>query len=587
MLGQATGRGGEGVGSLTDVQLISYAPRSLRAARLWPAAGRSSTALQVIALERPGSPAHLQPEHAPEPVAKRRETRSGRLRAWAVQVPSGGPGVAVFLTVALLASTAGGAGLLEGGIAVDLQARAAAVHQSWAAMRADGIPDSELAALEQEWIYSQKVQFLGVGSVFWWPGASGIVDRWQSVSAAIYARDLVRYRADAFAADQNLHAALGSEPWSQRKARLDALATATRPDDFAALRSDWDLEAKLVPIDRNIAAAAGALATQVLQATGLGIRSDPAPAVMTRAGDYTNLGALERMARAEFLTRALISTRKDLQGRLDAATVTQQAFGHADDEISGASLYGIGVAALQARIDAGRAAYGNATTVAEFARVTGVVNQVAADALSAINVALSTTHIISGVTFYYQDHALSCEEAATSMALTHQGINLSQDQILSELGADRRTKYVDSSGRVRWGNPYETFVGNVDGSESNFTGYGTYYPPLVRIARAHGARIIAYGSMSAATVYARVIAGHPVVAFATWDWAWHPRHDYLSFDGQWIPFIGPYNASHVYTVVGVSPSSVLIDDPIRGQYWISKASFQAGYSDFNVAIVFA
>jgi uncharacterized protein YvpB len=489
--------------------------------------------------------------------------------------------------VALLASTAGGGGLLEGRIAVDLQARAAAVHQHWAAMRADGIPDSELAVLEQEWIYSQKVKFLGVGTVFWWPNASGIVDSWQSQSAAIYSRDLLRYRAGAVAADQNLHAALGTEPWGERKARLDALAVATKPDEFAALRSDWDLEAKLVPIDRNIAAAAGALGTQALQAKALGIRSDVSPSVMTRVGCYSYLGALDPMSRAEFLTRTLISTRKDLQGRLDAATITQQAFGHADDEISGASLYGIGVAALQARIDANRTAYGNAGSVAEFAQITGDVNKVAADALSAINVALSTTHIISGVTFYYQDHSLSCEEAATSMALTHQGINLSQDQILAELGADRRAEYRDSSGRVRWGNPYETFVGNVNGSESNFTGYGTYYPPLVRIARAHGAKIIAYGSMSADTVYARVIAGHPVVAFATWDWAWHPRHDYLSFDGQWIPFIGPAQASHVYTVVGVSPSSVLINDPIRGQYWISKASFQAGYSDFNEAIVFA
>jgi uncharacterized protein YvpB len=543
----------------------------------------------MIALERPAAPAppQFEPDESPERVAKRQHNRSRRLRAWAVQVPSGGSGVAILLTLALLAATAGGGGLLEGGIAVDLQARAAAVHQHWAAMRADGIPDSELAVLEQEWIYSQKVKFLGVGTVFWWPGASGIVDRWQSQSAAIYARDLVRYRAGAVAADEHLHAVLGAEPWEQRKARLDALAVATKPDEFAALRSDWDLEARLVPIDKSIAAAAGTLATQVLQAKGLGIRSDPAPAVMTRAGDYTTLGALDRMARAEFLTRTLIGTRKDLQGRLDAATVTQQAFGHADDEISGASLYGIGVATLQARIDANRTDYGNATTVAEFAQITGDVNQVAADALSAINVALSTTHIISGVTFYYQDHPLSCEEAATSMALTHQGIALSQDQILAELGSDRRAEYVDSSGRVRWGNPYETFVGNVNGSESNFTGYGTYYPPLVRIARAHGAKIIAYGSMSAATVYARVIAGHPVVAFATWDWAWHPRRDYLSFDGQWIPFIGPAQASHVYTVVGVSPSSVLINDPIRGQYWISKASFQAGYSDFNEAIVFA
>ncbi len=543
----------------------------------------------MIALERPAAPAppQLVPDEAPERVAKRQHNRSRRLRAWAVQVPSGGSGVAILLTVALLAATAGGGGLLEGGIAVDLQARAAAVHQHWAAMRADGIPDSELAVLEQEWIYSQKVKFLGVGTVFWWPGASGIVDRWQSQSAAIYARDLVRYRAGAVAADEHLHAALGAEPWDQRKARLDALAVATKPDEFAALRSDWDLEARLVPIDKSIAAAAGTLAAQVVQAKGLGIRSDPAPAVMTRAGDYTTLGALDRMARAEFLTRTLIGTRKDLQGRLDAATVTQQAFGHADDEISGASLYGIGVATLQGRVDANRTDYGNAATVAEFAQITRDVNQVAADALSAINVALSTTHIISGVTFYYQNHPLSCEEAATSMALTHQGIALSQDQILAELGSDRRAEYVDSSGRVRWGNPYETFVGNVNGSESNFTGYGTYYPPLVRIARAHGAKIIAYGSMSAATVYARVIAGHPVVAFATWDWAWHPRRDYLSFDGQWIPFIGPAQASHVYTVVGVSPSSVLINDPIRGQYWISKASFQAGYSDFNEAIVFA
>ena len=206
---------------------------------------------------------------------------------------------------------------------------------------------------------------------------------------------------------------------------------------------------------------------------------------------------------------------------------------------------------------------------------------------TAIYAAMSQTHIVAGVTFIYQDHSLSCEEAATSMALTHQGIYVSQDQILGEIGADRRAMYVDAYGRVRWGNPYETFVGNVNGSESNYTGFGTYYPPLVRVARAHGARILAYGSMSAATVYARVIAGHPVVAFATWDWQWHPRRDYLSFDGQWIPWIGPVYASHVYTVVGVSPGQVLVNDPIRGQYWISKAAFEAGYSDFNEAIVFA
>jgi uncharacterized protein YvpB len=292
------------------------------------------------------------------------------------------------------------------------------------------------------------------------------------------------------------------------------------------------------------------------------------------------------MARAEFLMRTLLSMHKNLQGRLDAATITQQNFQHASDEISLAALYGIDLASFQSRMANDRSLYANAVTVAEFNAITADAQQVSAAADHAIYVVMSQTHVISGVTFFYQNHPLSCEEASTSMALTHQGIYVSQDQILNEIGADRRAMYVDSLGRVRWGNPYETFVGNVNGSESNYTGYGTYYPPLVRAARAHGASLIAYGSMSAATIYARVIAGHPVVAFATWDWQWHPRHDYLSFDGQWIPWIGPVYASHVYVVVGVSPSSVLVNDPIRGQYWISKAAFEAGYSDFQEAIVF-
>ena len=197
------------------------------------------------------------------------------------------------------------------------------------------------------------------------------------------------------------------------------------------------------------------------------------------------------------------------------------------------------------------------------------------------------THLIGGVAFYYQDRPLSCEEASTSMALTHQGIHLSQDQILSEVGQTRRPMYVDDVGQVRWANPYQTFVGDVDGSERDYSGYGTFYPPLVRVASAHRARILAYGSMSAARIYASVLADHPVVAFATWDWQWHPRHDYVSFDGRRIPWIGPTYDSHVYVVVGVSQTEVLVNDPIRGQYWISKAAFEAGYSDFNEAIVFA
>jgi uncharacterized protein YvpB len=494
---------------------------------------------------------------------------------------------ALGLMAALLAAIAGSAGVLDTGIALGVQGRAASLHQRWAAMRADGIPAVDLASLEQEWTYTQGARLFNIGAGFWQPGASSIVDRWSVETDAIWARDLRIYRAGAVAASQNLHAALGTESRLQSKARSDALGAATTPGDFAGLLADWALEARLVPVDRRIAAATGSLASQAAQAKAMGIRSDPSADLLARADRYSQMNSNERMARAELLTRSLGSGGKDLQGRLDAAAVTQQAFKHTADQIYVASLYGIDMSGYQGRIDANHGAFGAATTVAEFNRVSGDLNQISAAADNAIYAALNSTHIISGVSFIYQNHPLSCEEAATSMAMTHQGIYVSQDQILAELGADRRPMYVDGAGRVRWGNPYQTFVGNVNGSESNYTGFGTFYPPLVRIAKAHGANILAYGSMSADTVYARVIAGHPVVAFATWDWAWHPRRDYLSFDGQWIPWIGPYYASHVYTVVGVSPGSVLINDPIRGQYWISKGAFQAGYSDFNEAIVFA
>ncbi len=531
----------------------------------------------MIALDRP-VPARPAAERGPSsaPIGAPSIRRGTASKLWA--------GV---LAASLLISLGGSGGLFDSGVAFALQARAAALHVRWAGMIANGIPASDLATLEQEWKYTEQDKILGAATAFWLPGGQAIVDRWEAAGEAVWSRDLNLYRSGAVAADQSLHSALVSEPRVQRKARLEALAIATTPAEFVTLSAEWNLESRLVPIDREIASMTGTLSSQAQQAHNMGIRSDPAPAVLDRANQYSNLESQARMARAEMLIRDMGSAQKSLQARLDAAAVTQKAFGHAADEISLASLYGIDLSGYQARITTNRGAFANALTVAQFSAITKDLNAIVTAADGAVYAALSTTHVISGVTFYYQDHPLSCEEAATSMALTHQGIYVSQDQILAELGADLRPMSVDSSGRVRWGNPYLTFVGNVNGSESNFTGYGTYYPPLVRIARAHGARIIAYGTMSAATIYARVIAGHPVVAFATWDWAWHPRRDYLSFDGQWIPFIGPAQASHVYTVVGVSPSSVLINDPIRGQYWISKASFQAGYSDFNEAIVFA
>jgi uncharacterized protein YvpB len=529
----------------------------------------------MIAVERRADPVLVEPAISivPRPAKRKRSPLTIKLCAALVVV-------AVFVTI-------DGGWLFDSGGALVLQARGAALHAYWALMRAEGVPGEELAQLEEEWGQTQDTMVLGAAGTFWWPGASVLVNRWQAETEAIWSRSVTQSREAALATQQNLKQVRGRGPFLDNKASFDAFGSAQTPAQFNALRAEWAVEARLVSVDKLIQGVAAMVAVQAEQAKGLGIRSDPATDFLAVAGDYTQLVPQERMARAEFLTRRLSGLQVDLQGRLAAASTAQQSLARAAELIGEAEVYGIDVAGFQSRIANARGAYANALKVSEFTDMTGAANQVAAEAHYSINVVLSQTHIVSGVAFIYQNHPLSCEEAATSMAMTHQGIYVSQDQILAELGADLRPMYVDGQGRARWGNPYQTFVGNVNGSESNWTGFGTFYPPLVRIARAHGARVLEYGNVSAGTIYARLVGGHPVVVFSTWDWQWHPRRDYLSFDGQWIPWIGPVHASHVYTAVGVSPTHVLINDPIRGQFWVSKGAFEAAYSDFNEAIVFA
>jgi uncharacterized protein YvpB len=202
----------------------------------------------------------------------------------------------------------------------------------------------------------------------------------------------------------------------------------------------------------------------------------------------------------------------------------------------------------------------------------------------------STTHIIANVPQYYQ-LPLSCEETATSMALVHQGLHVSTQQILNGLGVDN-TPIQFSNGLIsHWGDPDKAFVGNVYGSE-NHAPYGYQANPnaLVRVIKSYGGHIVewsepGYGpnSISAAEIYRQVALGHPVVAYATWDWHYHTIHYYTDEYGHKIANIYPYD-DHVYVVYGVSASSVLVHDPIRGTYWVSKSSFAAAY-EFGMAIV--
>src|SRR5262245_12424509 len=190
------------------------------------------------------------------------------------------------------------------------------------------------------------------------------------------------------------------------------------------------------------------------------------------------------------------------------------------------------------------------------------------------------------VPWYHQEYELSCEAAALRMALAHEGIATTDAAILDIVGIDRRPAFFEN-GALRWGDPFTTFVGDPNGSEVALTGYGTYYPTIARAAAALGGSVLASGQgIPAATVYAAVLQGHPVVAWVTYQWVTPARFDYTAFDSRTVPYAGP--VEHAVTVVGVDEGSVLINNPWSGPEWVDKATFEAAYAVYDqMAVIVA
>ena len=195
-------------------------------------------------------------------------------------------------------------------------------------------------------------------------------------------------------------------------------------------------------------------------------------------------------------------------------------------------------------------------------------------------------YVTFGVPVYHQTRALNCETAALQMGLAYYGHWYSQDALFAYENPDLRAAVNGPNWTItQWGDPYTNFVGNVNGSESAHTGYGVYYPVILSIARSHGAPN-SYGGegLSAATVYAELAAGHPVEVWIEANWSRPRMGTWTAWDGRRVRYS---IAEHAVTLTGVSATSVRVNDPEYGsQYWVSKATFQTVWSDFdNMAVV--
>ena len=199
--------------------------------------------------------------------------------------------------------------------------------------------------------------------------------------------------------------------------------------------------------------------------------------------------------------------------------------------------------------------------------------------------ALSPGYMTIPVPIYRQTRNLNCETAAMQMGLAYYGHYYSQDALFAYENADlRQAQWIN--GALHWGDPYTNFVGNVNGSETNLTGYGVYYPVILSIARSHGVPN-AYGGegFSPGTVYAELAAGHPVQIWMEARWSRPAVRTWTAWDGRSIRYS---LAEHSVILTGVSPTSVRVnDDQFGSQYWVSKWTFETRWRDFNnMAVIY-
>ena len=213
----------------------------------------------------------------------------------------------------------------------------------------------------------------------------------------------------------------------------------------------------------------------------------------------------------------------------------------------------------------------------------------------------TSTFYVSGTKYYSQIYTEDCETASLEMALSHEGIFISQSTLLGDENVqDGSGPTMSGSNITAWYNPYVGFVGNPNGNQTSSvpTGYGVYYPVISSVASHFGGRVLFAGTgLSDSSVYADIAANHPVIAWVSDNnngyfvrgpisyWTVTPAY---SGSGQRIPYVdGGYN-EHCVLVVGVNASSVYIFNPLSfiGPEWVSKSAFANTFATFgDMAVV--
>lgn len=186
------------------------------------------------------------------------------------------------------------------------------------------------------------------------------------------------------------------------------------------------------------------------------------------------------------------------------------------------------------------------------------------------------TVMVPHLTYHGQIFTEDCETAALQMALTHEGIDVSQAKLLKAEGASLKGPVLTAKGEVlRWGDPYTSFVGHPNSASisTRYTskdGYGTYAANIARVAARYGATVLQAGTgLTKAQLVRAVKAGHPVIVWVgdrDGRMRFSPLAFWTAWDGKRVPYPAPWTGVYEHTVLvaGIAKKGPYIFDPLNG-----------------------
>ncbi|MHB8362089.1 MAG: C39 family peptidase [Patescibacteria group bacterium] len=196
---------------------------------------------------------------------------------------------------------------------------------------------------------------------------------------------------------------------------------------------------------------------------------------------------------------------------------------------------------------------------------------------------------VRDVHYYSQNLLQDCEITALQMALSHEGIYVSQNTLLSLENVDPRPPVMDGSKIVKWGNPYTSFVGNPNAQETiPPTGYGTYYPNIVRVAESVGGKVLWGGTgLTIPEMLAYLKENHPVIAWVDSNYKtleYSPLSHWTAFDGKSIEY--PTSGyEHTVLIAGFNTTTNLVSVynplPFVGIEEVPLKVFESSFGTFN------